>query len=193
MCLVVRREPDGLRRYVHMGTGNYNPATGRIYTDLSYFTCDPALGADVADLFNALTGYARQETYQKLLVAPVTMRQQLLARIARETERQRQHGDGYLAFKMNALVDKACIQALYRASQAGVKIDLQVRGICCLRPGLPGISENIHVISIVDRFLEHSRIFYFHNGADPQVYIGSADWMDRNLSRRVEVVWPIEQ
>jgi len=176
---------------VHMGTGNYNPVTGRIYTDLSYFTCDPDLSADVADLFNALTGYSRQETYRKLLVAPVTMRQQLLARIARETERQRQHGDGYLAFKMNALVDKACIQALYTASQAGVKIDLQVRGICCLRPGIPGLSETITVTSIVGRFLEHARIYYFRNGGEEEVWLGSADLMPRNLDRRVEILFPV--
>jgi polyphosphate kinase len=191
MCLVVRREADGLRRYVHMGTGNYNPVTGRIYTDLSYFTCDPDLGADVADLFNALTGYSRQESYRKLLVAPVTMRQQLLARIARETERQHQHGDGYLAFKMNALVDKACIQALYIASQAGVKIDLQVRGICCLRPGIPGLSETITVTSTVGRFLEHARIYYFRNGGEEEVWLGSADLMPRNLDRRVEILFPV--
>jgi len=192
MCLVVRREPEGLQRYVHMSTGNYNPTTGRIYTDLSYFTCDQALGADVADLFNALTGYSRQETYRKLLVAPVTMRQQLLARIAREAERQRQHGDGYLAFKVNSLVDKACIQALYRASQAGVKIDLQVRGICCLRPGLPGLSETITVTSIVGRFLEHARVYYFRNGGQEEVWLGSADLMPRNLDRRVEILFPVE-
>jgi polyphosphate kinase len=192
MCLVVRREPDGLRRYVHMGTGNYNPVTGRIYTDLSYFTCDPALGADVADLFNALTGYSRQETYRKLLVAPKTMRQQLLTRIARETERQRQYGDGYLAFKMNALVDKACIQALYTAAQAGVTIDLQVRGICGLRPGIPGLSETITVTSIVGRFLEHARIYYFRNGGEEEVWLGSADLMPRNLDRRVEILFPID-
>jgi polyphosphate kinase len=174
-----------------MGTGNYNPVTARVYTDLSYFTCDPALGADVADLFNALTGYSRQETYRKLLVAPMTMRQQLLACITRETERQRQHGDGYLAFKMNALVDKACIQALYTASQAGVKIDLQVRGICCLRPGIPGLSETITVTSIVGRFLEHARIYYFHNGGAEEVWLGSADLMPRNLDRRVEILFPV--
>ena len=192
MCLVVRREPDGLRRYVHMGTGNYNPVTSRIYTDLSYFTCDPALGADAADLFNALTGYSRQETYRKLLVAPKTMRQQLLARIARETERQQQYGDGYLAFKMNSLVDKACIQALYTAAQAGVSIDLQVRGICGLRPGIPGLSETITVTSIVGRFLEHARIYYFRNGGEDEVWLGSADLMPRNLDRRVEILFPID-
>jgi polyphosphate kinase len=175
-----------------MSTGNYNPVTSRIYTDLSYFTCDPALGADVADLFNALTGYSRQETYRKLLVAPKTMRQQLLARIARETERQRQYGDGYLAFKMNALVDKACIQALYTAAQAGVTIDLQVRGICGLRPGIPGLSETITVTSIVGRFLEHTRIYYFRNGGEEEVWLGSADLMPRNLDRRVEILFPID-
>lgn len=191
VCLVVRREADGIRRYVHMSTGNYNTVTGRIYTDLSYFTCDADLGADVSDLFNALTGYSRQSEYRKLLVAPVTLRQQLLTRIAREVARQRQHGDGYLAFKMNALVDKACIQALYTASQAGVKIDLQVRGICCLRPGIPGVSETITVTSIVGRFLEHARIYYFRNGGQDEVLVGSADLMPRNLDRRVEILFPI--
>lgn len=192
MCLVVRREPDGLRRYVHMGTGNYNVVSGRVYTDLSYFTCDPAIGADISDLFNVLTGYSRQTTYRKLLVAPRSMRPQLLMRIARETERHRQHGDGYLAFKMNALVDKACIQALYRASQAGVTIDLQVRGICCLCPGIPGVSETITVTSVVGRFLEHARIYYFRNGGDEEVFLGSADLMPRNLDRRVELLFPVE-
>jgi len=192
MCLVVRREADGLRRYVHMSTGNYNPVTGRVYTDLSYFTCNPALGADVGDLFNALTGYSRQTTYRKLLVAPVTMRQELLERIEREIARQRQYGDGYLAFKMNALVDTICIQALYRASQAGVSIDLQVRGVCCLRPGIPGLSETITVTSIVGRFLEHARIYYFRNGGEEEVWLGSADLMPRNLDRRVEILFPID-
>jgi polyphosphate kinase len=159
---------------------------------LSYFTCDPAVGADTVELFNALTGYARQDTYRKLLVAPRSMRSQLLARIAREIERHRQHGDGYLAFKMNALVDKGCIQALYRASQAGVKVDLQVRGICCLRPGVPGVSEHITVTSIVGRFLEHTRIYYFRNGGQDEVLLGSADLMPRNLDRRVEMLFPVE-
>jgi polyphosphate kinase len=190
-CLVVRREPDGMHCYVHMSTGNYNTVTGHIYTDLSYFTCDPVIGADTIDLFNALTGYAHQDTYRKLLVAPRSMRRQLLARIAREIERQRQHGDGYLAFKMNALVDKGCIQALYRASQAGVKIDLQVRGICCLRPGVPGVSEHITVTSIVGRFLEHTRMYYFRNGGQNEVLLGSADLMPRNLDRRVEILFPV--
>ena len=192
MCLVIRREPDGVHCYVHLSTGNYNTVTSRIYTDLSYFTCDPAMGADTVDLFNALTGYARQDTYRKLLVAPGSMRSQLLARIAREIERQRQHGDGYLAFKMNALVDKGCIQALYRASQAGVQVELQVRGICCLRPGVPGVSEHITVTSIVGRFLEHTRIYYFRNGGQDEVLLGSADLMPRNLDHRVEMLFPVE-
>jgi polyphosphate kinase len=192
ICLVVRREPEGLRYYAHLATGNYNHITSRIYTDLGYFTCNAAIGADVADLFNALTGYSRKTTYDKLLVAPQTMRQQILARIDREIARQRQHGDGYLAFKMNALVDPVCIQALYRASQAGVTIDLQVRGICCLRPGVPGLSDTITVTSIVGRFLEHARIYYFRNGGADEVLLGSADLMPRNLDRRVEVLFPVE-
>lgn len=192
MCLVVRREKDGIRCYVHMGTGNYNPVTSRIYTDLSYFTCDAAIGADVADVFNSLTGYSRKASYRKLLVAPVTIRQQIMSRIEREIERHRQHGDGYIALKMNALVDKDCIRALYRASQAGVIVDLQVRGICCLRPGLPGISETITVTSVVGRFLEHVRIYYFRNGGQDEVFLGSADLMPRNLDRRVEILFPVE-
>jgi polyphosphate kinase len=192
MCLVVRREEQGIQRYVHMSTGNYNTITGRVYTDLSYFTCDPVIGADISDLFNALTGYSRQHTYRKLLVAPDSMRQEILRRIEREIARHRQHGDGYLAFKMNALVDKACIQALYRASHAGVPIDLQIRGICCLRPGLPGVSETITVTSIVGRFLEHARIYYFRNGGEEEVFLGSADLMPRNLDRRVELLFPVD-
>jgi len=192
VCLIVRREPDGIRRYVHLGTGNYNVVTSRIYTDLSYFTCDPAISHDVSDLFNSLTGYSRKNSYSKLLVAPTTLRQQLLDRIERETNRHRRHGDGYIAFKMNALVDTQCIQALYHASQAGVRIDLQVRGICCLRPGLPGISETITVTSVVGRFLEHARIYYFRHGGENEVLIGSADLMPRNLDQRVEALVPVE-
>jgi polyphosphate kinase len=191
MCLVVRREPDGIVRYVHLATGNYNATTARTYTDLGYFTCDPEIGADVSDLFNALTGYARQPLYRRLLVAPGQMRQGVLSRIEREVDRHRQHGDGYLAFKVNHLVDPPCIQALYRASQAGVKVDLQVRSTCCLRPGLPGASENITVTSIVGRFLEHPRILYFRNGGAEEILIGSADLMPRNLDRRVEILFPI--
>jgi polyphosphate kinase len=191
LLLVVRREQDGIRHYVHMSTGNYNDVTARIYTDIGYFTSDPKIGQDVSDLFNALTGYSRKKSYRKLLVAPEGMREEILSRIKREIEHHQEHGDGYLAFKMNSLVDKKCIKALYQASQAGVKIDLQVRGICCLRPGVPGISENITVTSIVGRFLEHPRIFYFHNHGADEVLLGSADLMPRNLDRRVEQLFPV--
>ena len=192
LLLVVRREGDGITRYVHMGTGNYNDVTARVYTDIGFFTSDPDIGNDVSDLFNAITGYSLKQEYRKLLVAPGTMRRDILNRIEREIERQQQHGDGYLAFKMNALVDKKCIRALYRASQAGVKVDLQVRGICCLRPGVPGVSENITVTSIVGRFLEHPRIYYFCNGGEEEILLGSADLMPRNLNRRVEQLFPVE-
>jgi polyphosphate kinase len=192
MCMVVRREPDGLKRYVHLGTGNYNAVTSRIYADLSYFTCDETIGWDVADLFNSLTGYARNGAFRKLVVAPGHLRREILSRIDREIERQRTHGDGYLAFKMNALVDKECILALYRASQAGVQIDLQIRGMCSLMPGIAGLSETISVTSIVGRYLEHARIYYFRNGGNDEVLLGSADLMPRNLDRRVEVLFPIE-
>jgi polyphosphate kinase len=192
ITMVVRRESTGLRRYVHLGTGNYNPVTARVYTDFGLFTIDEDIAEDVSELFNVLTGYAHQTEYRKLLVAPTAMRAELLAKIARETERQRTHGDGYLAFKVNALVDKKMIQALYEASQAGVKVDLQVRGICSLRPGVPGVSDTITVTSIVGRFLEHTRIYYFLNGGDEELYVGSADLMPRNLDRRVELLFPLE-
>lgn len=192
ICMVVRRELDGLVRYVHIGTGNYNAVTARIYTDLGLFTIDEDIGSDGADLFNALTGYSRKQEYRKLLVAPDTMREGMIARIDREIDLHRQYGNGYLAFKMNALVDPGCIQALYRASQAGVNVDLQVRGVCCLRPGLPGISENIKVTSVVGRFLEHPRIYYFNNNGEEELLIGSADLMPRNLDRRVEFLMPVD-
>ncbi len=192
VCMVVRREAEGIRRYLHMGTGNYNPTTSRIYTDFSFFTSDPVMGEDVTDLFNALTGFSKKKAYAKLLVAPGGIREQLLERIQREITRQQEHGDGYLAFKLNALVDKASIQALYRASQAGVKIDLLVRGMCGLSPGVPGVSENITVTSIVGRFLEHSRCYYFRNGGKDELFLGSADLMPRNLDRRVETLFPVE-
>jgi polyphosphate kinase len=192
VCLVVRREPEGIYRYLHLGTGNYNPITSRIYTDFSFFTCDKVMGEDVTDLFNALTGYSKKNTYTKLLVAPGGIRTQLIARINREIDRQQEHGDGHLIFKMNALVDKDCIQAIYRASQAGVKVDLLIRGMCGLRPGMTGLSETITVTSHVGRFLEHSRCFYFHNGGNDELFIGSADLMTRNLDRRVELLFPIE-
>jgi len=192
LLLVVRRERDGIRRYVHMSTGNYNDVTARLYSDVGFLTSDPDLAADVSDLFNVLTGYSYKQSYRKLLVAPDLMKDQMLARIEREIEQHREKGDGYLAFKMNALVDRKCIQALYRASQAGVEVELQVRGICCLRPGVPGISDNITVTSVVGRFLEHPRIYYFRNGGDPELLMGSADLMPRNLDRRVEQLFPIE-
>jgi polyphosphate kinase len=192
MCLVVRRDEDGIRRYIHLGTGNYNPVTSRVYTDLSLFTCHSAVGADVSDLFNALTGYSRKAAYNKLLVAPRMLREHILERIHREIQRHKTHQDGHIVFKMNALADKSCIQALYRASQAGVKIDLQIRGVCGLRPGVPGVSENITVTSIIGRFLEHARIYYFRNGGQGEVFLGSADLMTRNLDRRVEILFPVE-
>ncbi|WP_206633404.1 polyphosphate kinase 1 [Methanoculleus taiwanensis] len=194
LAMIVRREGDDLVTYTHMGTGNYNAGTARVYTDLGLFTCDPAIGADAADLFNALTGYSRKTDYRRFLVAHGTMgtmRREFIALIDREIRRQETNGDGYIALKMNALVDKECIRALYQASSAGVTVDLQVRGICCLRPGIPGVSENITVTSIVGRFLEHSRIYYFHSGGDETVLSGSADLMPRNLDRRVEILFPI--
>jgi polyphosphate kinase len=192
LLLIVRREEDGIRRYVHMSTGNYNDVTAGLYSDIGFFTSEPQLGADVSDLFNVLTGYSYKQEYRKLLVAPGLMRQEIIGRIEREIEQHKGTGDGYLAFKMNSLVDKACIKALYRASQAGVAVNLQVRGICCLRPGVPGISDNITVTSIVGRFLEHPRLYYFHNGGDEELLMGSADLMPRNLDRRVEQLFPIE-
>ncbi|MDP3396707.1 MAG: polyphosphate kinase 1 [Methanoregula sp.] len=192
LCMVVRREKDGIRRYMHLGTGNYNATTSRIYTDFGFLTCDKQIGEDVANLFNFLTGYARIESYQKLLVAPVTLRKEMFAMIEREIDSHLEKGGGHLILKMNALVDPFCIAALYRASQAGVKIELQVRGICCLRPGIPGVSENIEVTAIVGRFLEHARIYYFHNGGNEEIYLGSADLMPRNLDKRVEVLFPVQ-
>jgi len=192
LCMVVRREKGGIRRYLHLGTGNYNATTSRIYTDFGLLTCDKEKGEDVANIFNLLTGYARITNYQKLLVAPVTLRNGIIDRIDREITHHRERGDGHIIFKMNALIDPLCITALYRASQAGVKVDLQVRGICCLRPGITDVSENITVTSIVGRFLEHARIYYFHNGGNEEVLLGSADLMPRNLDRRVEILFPIE-
>jgi polyphosphate kinase len=191
VALVVRREHDQIRRYVHLSTGNYNATTARIYTDAGMFTCREDIGEDATDLFNYLTGYSYQDEYRRLFVAPVNLRQKLLALIDREIALHRERGDGRLIFKMNALVDPPLIDALYRASQAGVKVDLIVRGICCLRPGVPGISDTIRVVSVVGRFLEHSRAYYFRNDGDEDLYLGSADLMPRNLDRRVEVVFPI--
>jgi polyphosphate kinase len=191
IALVVRREGEGLRRYVHLSTGNYNTANAAAYTDLGLFTCDPEIGDDATQLFNTLTGYSRQGDYRKLLVAPTGLRERLLALIEREAAHQRAGRGGHLVLKMNALVDREMIQALIAAHGAGVKVELLVRGICCLRPGLPGITEGIQVTSIVGRFLEHSRIFWFKNGGEEEVYLGSADLMPRNLDRRVEVVFPV--
>jgi polyphosphate kinase len=193
VALVVRREADGMiRRYVHIGTGNYNTKTARTYTDIGLFTASPSIGADLSDLFNSLTGFSRQRVYRKLLVAPGNMRDRFIELIANETNAAREGKQGRIIAKMNALVDPGIIAALYDASQAGVEIDLIVRGICCLRPGVPGVSERIRVISIVGRFLEHSRLFYFRNSADDRYFLGSADWMPRNLDRRVEAVTPVE-
>jgi polyphosphate kinase len=191
-ALVVRRDPDGIRRYVHVGTGNYNSKTARLYTDLGLFTCNRDIGADATDLFNSLTGLSRQKRYRKLLVAPANLRERTLELIDRETSLARAGRGGRIIAKMNALVDPGVIEALYRASQAGVEIDLIVRGICCLLPGVAGVSERIRVVSIIGRFLEHSRLLYFANAGHPEYYIGSADWMPRNLDRRVEAMVPIE-
>ena len=191
VTLIVRREDDRVRRYMHLGTGNYNAVTARIYEDLGMFTCDDDVAADVSDLFNYLTGYSAIREFRRLLVAPINLRGRLCETIRRETEHQRQGGEGHLILKCNSLVDGPLIGELYEASQAGVRIDLIVRGICCLRPGVPGLSETIAVRSLVGRFLEHSRIYWFANGGEPEVYLGSADLMYRNFDRRVEVVFPV--
>ncbi|MDJ0732680.1 MAG: polyphosphate kinase 1 [Nostocaceae cyanobacterium] len=191
IVLVVRQEKDSIHRYVHIGTGNYNPKTARLYTDLGLFSCCEELGADLTDLFNFLTGYSRQKSYRKLLVAPVNMRDRFLGLISREIENVQNGLSGRIVAKMNSLVDPEIIANLYAASCAGVQIDLIIRGICCLRPGIKDVSENIRVISIIGRFLEHSRIFYFYNNGEEEIFIGSADWMPRNLDRRVEAITPI--
>ncbi|MBA4150395.1 MAG: polyphosphate kinase 1 [Verrucomicrobia bacterium] len=192
MTLVVRKDPDAIRRYVHLSTGNYNPTTSKIYTDIGLFTCRPQVGEDATNLFNLLTGVCQFPGMYKLLVAPFDLHDRIIQLIAREAENARKGLPAKIIAKMNALVDREVIEALYRASQAGVKIELIVRGVCCLRPQMKGISDNITVRSIVDRFLEHSRIFYFENACQPEVYVGSADWMPRNFYRRIEVVFPIE-
>jgi polyphosphate kinase len=189
--LVVRREKDRIRRYVHIGTGNYNPKTARLYTDFGLFSCRDELGADLTDLYNYLTGYSRQKSYRQLLVAPVNMRDRFLGLIQREIENAQNGASGRIVAKMNSLVDPQIIASLYEASCVGVQIDLIVRGVCCLRPGIKEVSENIRVISIIGRFLEHSRIFYFYNKGQEEIFIGSADWMPRNLDRRVEAIVPI--
>jgi polyphosphate kinase len=189
--LIIRREGDGVRNYVHVGTGNYHPKTARLYTDFGLLTCDERIGADVADMFNFLTGFARPRRYRQVLVAPAHLRDGILAEIERTIEAHREGKHARIALKMNSLVDRRCIRALYAASQAGVPVDLNIRGICCLRPGVPGVSENIRVVSIVGRFLEHSRIFAFERDRTRTIYIGSADLMPRNLDTRVELLAPV--
>ncbi len=191
LCLVIRREPQGVTRYVHMGTGNYNPSTAKVYTDLALFTAHNEICADVSDIFNTMTGYAEQESYRHLFVSPNFMRSKLIEAIHAEITRHKKHGDGKIFIKCNQVADKACIQALYHASMAGVQVRMQVRGVCCLRPQVPGVSDNIEVTSLVGRFLEHPRVYYFHNGGDSKIYIGSADLMPRNLDRRIETLVPI--
>ena len=191
-ALVVRREHDGIRRYVHLGTGNYNPTTARLYTDLSYFTCRPAYGEDASAMFNLLTGYSQGGQMNKLVVAPMHLASTLTALIEREAAHARAGRAARIIAKMNSLVDPKIIESLYEASIAGVKIDLLIRGICCLRPGVPDVSENIRVVSILDKYLEHSRISYFLNDGQPEVFLSSADWMPRNFHRRVELMFPIE-
>ncbi|MDQ3588341.1 MAG: polyphosphate kinase 1, partial [Actinomycetota bacterium] len=190
--LVVRREGSGVRHYVHVGTGNYHAKTARLYEDFGLFTCDPEITADVAELFNALTGVARASSYRKVLVAPDFVRDNILAEIERTVEAHENGDEARIVLKMNSLVDPQCIRALYRASQAGVRVDLNVRGICCLRVGVEGVSENIHVVSVVGRFLEHSRIYGFQRGEERRYYIGSADLMPRNLDTRMELLAPVE-
>lgn len=192
LCLIVRREKDGMRQYAHIGTGNYNPSTARLYTDLGLFTCDEDITQDIAELFNYLTGFSKHTKYRKLLVAPLNLREGIVERVLNEARLAKEGQKGRIILKVNSLVDPEVIDALYEASRSGVEIDLIVRGACSLRPGVEGLSENIRVVSIVGRLLEHSRIYYFHRGGDPDVLIGSADCMRRNLNRRVEVLVPVE-
>ena len=192
ISMVVRKEGEGIRRYLHLATGNYNAVTSRIYEDIGIFTCDEAMASDVTDLFNYLTGYSTKHDYKKLLVAPVNLRKGLEKLIGHEIEHARAGRKAHLIFKVNSVVDPHIIELLYEASRAGVKVDLLVRGMCCLRPGIKGVSENINVVSIVGRFLEHSRVYYFSNNGDEKIYMGSADLMRRNLDHRVEVVFPVE-
>ena len=191
LTLIVRREQGRLCHYLHLGTGNYNPVTAKIYTDYSYFTTNRALADDVSELFNSLTGYSKNRKYRSLIVSPVNTRKRIMEMIQREVEWQRQEGCGRIVLKMNALVDEEIISALYGASISGVRIDLIIRGICCLKPGVPGVSENIRVISVIGRFLEHSRVYYFSNGGKDELFLGSADFMPRNLDKRVETIFPV--
>jgi len=192
ICIVVRREPRGIVRYMHFGTGNYNEVTARLYSDVSYFTCSDELGTDASAFFNAITGFSQPQQYHTLEAAPIGLRKKLIGLIDAEIERKKQGQRALIMVKLNSLVDPALIEALYRASQAGVTVRLNIRGICCLRPGVPGLSENISVISIVDRILEHARVVYFHHGGDDLAFISSADWMPRNLDRRVELLIPVD-
>jgi polyphosphate kinase len=192
LCVIVRREPHGIVRYLHFGTGNYNEATARQYTDVSFMTCNDELGADATSFFNAITGYSQPQRYRKIEAAPTGLREKLLEMIEIETERQKHGQRARIMAKLNSLVDTQIIDALYAASQVGVRVQLAVRGVCCLRPGVRNLSDNISVVSIIDRFLEHSRIFYFYHGGDERVFISSADWMPRNLDRRVELLVPVE-
>ncbi len=192
-AMVVRRDPDRIRRYVHLGTGNYNETTARIYSDVGLMSCDDGLGADLSAVFNALSGWSQPAGWRKLLVGPTDLKPRILGFIKRETQKSTPDNPGHIRVKMNALIDEDVIKALYKASRAGVRVELNVRGICCLIPGVPGVSEHIRVVSIVGRYLEHARIFWFGNGGQPQVYLGSADWMPRNLERRVEVIFPVQQ
>jgi polyphosphate kinase len=192
VCIIVRREPHGIQRYVHFGTGNYNEITARLYSDVSLMTTNEELAADATSFLNAITGFSQPQKFRKIAAAPINLRERFIELIETETQRRRQGRPARIMAKMNSLADPAIIEALYAASEAGVRISLNVRGICCLRPGVPGLSENIEVVSIVDRFLEHSRIFYFYNNGDEDVFISSADWMPRNLDRRVELLTPVE-
>jgi len=192
VTMVVRREGNGIRRYVHLGTGNYNPQTARSYTDLSLFTARQEIADDVTALFNLLTGYSSAPAWKRLAVAPMNLQAKVLDLIEAQTTRAKKGEPARIAGKLNSLVDPATIRALYAASQAGVEIELLVRGICCLRPGMPGVSERIRVTSVIDRFLEHSRVFAFGSGANTEVWMSSADWMPRNFQRRVEVMFPVE-
>lgn len=193
ITLVVRKEEDGIRRYVHLGTGNYNDATAKLYTDVGMFTCSRLIGEDATAVFNMLSGYSEPRAWNKLALAPLWLKDRFLYMIAREKDYAKAGRPAQIIAKMNSLCDKDIIEALYEASAAGVKIQLIIRGICCLKVGVPGVSENISVRSIVGNFLEHSRIFYFENDGSPEIYCASADWMPRNLERRVEILFPVEE
>ena len=191
VCLVVRQEVDGIRRYCHLATGNYNVRTSSVYSDFGLFTCRPTFGEDLTELFNLLTGYTRPQRFHHLVLAPIGLREHFVDLIRNETEQARSGKAARIIAKLNSLIDDSVIEELYAASRAGVQIDLIVRGMCSLRPGLEGVSEHIRVISIVDRYLEHSRVFYFHNGGTPTFWLASADWMPRNFKRRIEIAFPV--